>query len=107
VASDDYLRCVEASTAYYAEKSVEFASLESQTDIKILAVACGTGVVAAAIVKTLSPTSSTNTARKRITSSEDLSIRVCFCEFEGLHAEVLHVLFLVFMRFLLTMSILD
>ncbi|KAI8577904.1 hypothetical protein K450DRAFT_249834 [Umbelopsis ramanniana AG] len=56
VASDDYLRYVEASTVYYAEKSVEFAQLDSRTDIKILDVACGTGVVAAAIVKTLSPT---------------------------------------------------
>ncbi|CAO3693327.1 unnamed protein product [Umbelopsis ramanniana] len=56
VASDNYLRCMEASTAYYAEKSVEFAKLDSKTDIKFLDVACGTGVVAAAIVKTLSPT---------------------------------------------------
>jgi ubiquinone/menaquinone biosynthesis C-methylase UbiE len=56
VASDDYLRCAEASTAYFAEKSVEFAHLESKTNIKILDVACGTGVVATAIVKTLSPT---------------------------------------------------
>ena len=55
-ASDDYLRCVEASTAYFAEKSVEFAKLDSETDIKILDVACGTGVVATAIVNTLSPT---------------------------------------------------
>ncbi|KAG2177437.1 hypothetical protein INT44_007948 [Umbelopsis vinacea] len=56
VASDDYLRYAEASTTYFAEKSVEFAHLESQTDINILDVACGTGVVAAAVVKLLSPT---------------------------------------------------
>lgn len=47
---------MEATTAYYAQKSVEFAKMDSKTDLRILDVACGTGVVAAAIVETLSPT---------------------------------------------------
>ncbi|KAH8549662.1 S-adenosyl-L-methionine-dependent methyltransferase [Umbelopsis sp. PMI_123] len=52
---DDYARYVELATGKYAEQVIDFADLQSKSGIKILDVACGTGVVPEAIVKKLSP----------------------------------------------------